>query len=375
MYKQSNYNYFVSYHQSQIVYYNALTRNVFVVSKKEHECLQSHFIDPISFELGYPRVFAQLVESGFFVKQEYDERAVLRYNYNKEILFCPELHIILYASSDMKIMEEYVETIKRHINFLMSEHHFTLICIEWLGEGILDIYDKIIIPLSRFIKKTCKQNRIPFRLQATIEIDKGVHSYFYYKKEYLNYQTIIRQIENICNSCPELTILVNIKLYPDSSNEISEYKKKGSTLDRLLIQWLPPKYQLKGENHIHTNFYLDHKNIIDKRWYSLKAPRLHQYIIMNNGDIYSGRQSINSVIIGKLSNDGIIEWKEQQRIQLLGTPWFEDEKCRKCKHLFLLSSICSHMNKMERKSCTLNLDTIIPEQIIIKEFDQKYMNT
>lgn len=370
MYRQSNYNYFIPYQKEQIVYYNAFTRNSFLVNKREHACLQNHFVDPISFELGFPCVFEKLVELGFFVEEDYDEIAVLRYKYNKEVLFCPELHIIICISSNIKMKEEYVETIKKHLNHLMAERHFVLLCIEWLGTGVLNDYDEIIAPLSCYIKKICKQHSVVLFYQMTIEIDKEIYNNLHCDEENFNSHTSLRQIEKICSADREVIMLLIIRFLLGGQEEKIEFKKRFSALtaDRLIIQYIPTSGPLlKFKNQ--TNFYLDEGELTDKRWYSLKAPRLYQYMIMANGDIHSGKQT--SVVIGKLKNDGIIEWKEQQRMQLLGMPWFETEKCRVCKHLFLLSSVCSRMNKRERINCCLNLDMIIAERIIIREFDRK----
>ena len=281
MYKQSNYNYFVPYKEEKFIYYNALTRNSFTMSKAEHERIQIEFADPISFELGFPTVFRHFKECGFFVKEGIDEIANLRFKYNKEVVYCSDVHITLCQNKEVQSMELLVVAIQKHLFDIINTIHPPTLHLDSTEEKTLSFYEEVFTPVAAYVEKQCKQNGISFRQQEAKEVG-------------------------------------------------------------------------------------------DDKCCSLNLPRLYRYVILNNGDVYSrepGKK--DSELWGKLANDGTIEWDEQQREQALSVPWFETEKCRRCKHLYLFSPICLRVINSKRGRCFQDLGVVTPEEMIVKEFEEK----
>lgn len=330
MYRQSYYNYFVPYQDNKVIYYNALTRNSFVMSQSEHERIQSKFGDPISFELGFPTVFRQFREWGFFVKEGDDEIAPLRFRYNKDVLFSTEVHIILSVTNEVPAMEKYTVIVKKNIEHLLAKMSPSLLCLEWSGNEVLAHYAESVVPISDYAYALCKQYDIPLRLQMLID---------------------------------------------GAIQDKEEFNPKLSAHDKLLVRQVPKSPSANNLFPTETDLDLTDWSVgnhTDNEWYPVNSPRLYQYTILGNGDVCCGRQEYGeSVILGKLLDDGTIEWDEQQRMQLLGSPWFETERCRQCKHLYLLSSICPKMRNVSKYHCCLDLNVITPEKIIIAEFESK----
>lgn len=330
MYRQSCYNYFVPYQDGKVIYYNALTRNSFVMLTSEHERIQNKFDDPISFELGIPTVFHQFKEWGFFVKEGEDEIAPFRFRYNKEVLFSPDLHIILHVANEVPIKEEYIVIVKKHIEHLVVNSFLPLLCLEWGGNAVLDQYEDLVVPISDYTHTLCKQYDIPFKLQMLIDGEEW---------------------------------------------DKDDFIPRLSAHDKLVVRQMTKLSLANDRFPVETDFDLIDWNATDDKdneWYPVFFPRLYQYTILGNGDVCCGRPGNRGIaILGKLLNNGTIEWDEQQRIQLLGSPWFETERCRQCKHLYLLSLICSRMCSVSKNFCCLELNVIAPEQIIIEEFESK----
>lgn len=163
MHKQSSYNYFVPY-QNKVIYFNALTKKSFLMSPQEHERMQKQFSDPISFELEYPTVFTKFVDWGFFIEETVDELAIFRYRYNKEILFSKECHLI-FVLQEAEENLQMIETIKKHLEFLVKKERVTSLCLEWVGENLECYSDSWVHPIRAYAQLICEESSVNYELE------------------------------------------------------------------------------------------------------------------------------------------------------------------------------------------------------------------
>lgn len=374
MYRQSSYNYFIPYCEGKVLYYNAHKRTGFLMGRAEHERIQLRFDDPISFELEYPTVFRHFEKLGFFVEEGTDEIAALRFAYNKEVVYNPEVHMVLCITGEMSAMPEFVEAVKKHIDRVAGTLHPPLLCLEWTGEGILNRYEELVEPVTMYAEAACSQSGIRFRGQMAVEmeVDRTIHDKLHHDKGIPTYHHTIRKIKEISSRNPDLALLL-VTGYPDGEACDKEaFAGIFSACGNVILKWRLKEYRLAALAKA-TGFPLcpGCGEVEDDRWYRLKWPRLHQYTIVSDGEVYVGKpEKRHPALWGRLSDDGTVDWDEQKRAQVLGMPWFETETCRSCKHLLLFSPICSQISNGKEGACPLKLGVVTPEKLIVKEFEE-----
>ena len=221
-------------------------------------------------------------------------------------------------------MEGYLAMIIKHIEKSIAKKPISLLCLEWDGNAMLDYYKELIVPISDYTHALCKQYGIFFKLQMLIDGEE---------------------------------------------RDKNDFIPKLSAHDKLIIRQKPTSPSVETDLGL-TGWDTTDNN--ENKWYPISFPRLYQYAILGNGDVCCGRPGDKKfIILGKLLDNGMIEWDKQRRMQLLGSPWFEAKHCRQCKHLYLLSSICAEMHNINKNYCCLELNIVTPEKIIIEEFESK----
>lgn len=351
MYKESQYNYFVPYKNGRVIYYNAVTRKCFDMSETEHKQIQTLFADPISFDLCYPSVFQEFINLGFFIEENYEEIAFLRYRYNQETVYNSEFHVVLCINKTIENPQTYINKIKLHIDMLFHTNIPPLFCLEWNGIALSKHFYDICLPILHYAKEKCNHFHITFHPQVATKIN-------------LEEKNIINMVKELCVRVPYCIFLIRL-----NSNKSYEELHMPSSIKNLLIDFKSTQNTIWDTK----NFTLAPLCVVcDFResdlWYPLKSPRINQYTIDCNGNVYLGKPFYAYIQpIGALTDNGTIQWNNQLRIQTLGNPWFEKEKCKRCKHLFLYSPICSQLHT---NLCCTDLNIISIEDVIVSEFNQ-----
>lgn len=379
MYKQSNYNYFIPY-ENRVIYFNALTRNSFLLKPIEHERIQKQFADPISFELEFPTVFKQFAQWGFFVKEEVDEIAVILYRHHKEVTFNREYHLIVSLEA-IENVDSFVSSIKKHLLAMASQEHIPFLCLEWVGTDLLQQIDTCLYPVSTFAKELCNQYHIDFRCQLELEMedDEMVHDKIHHQKGVPTYHTTLRQIENLCSDSFGYSVYLEVTSTGSSLEKKPHFIAQFSpeTRQHLTINW---KTKAVLEDYLAEKSQMIEKIMSEQEpetnstnQYPLKSPRMYQNTLVYGGNIYCGKSATfkEQAPKGVLTQDGTIEWDEEVRAQLMGTSWMESAKCRECKHLPLLSAICSNAYHTGKNYCPLKDKLMTPEWLIVQEFKAK----
>ena len=379
MHKQSNYNYFVPY-RDKVIYFNALTRNSFLLRPSEHERIQKQFADPISFELEFPTVFEQFKQWGFFVKEENDEMAIIRYRYNKEVTSNREYHLVIDLN-DIVNVTAFVDSIKKHLLAMVSQEHIPFLCLEWVGRDLLQHIDACLYPVSVYAKELCNQYHIDFRCQLEIEMedDEVIHDKIHHQKGIPTYRTTLQQIERLCSDPFGYPVYLQVSSTGNSlerkSNFIAHFSLE--TRRNITVNW---KVRTALDDGLAQRSQIIEKIMSEQlpevnaaSRYPLKSPRIYQNTLVYGGNIYSGRPAAykGQIPKGVLNSDGTIEWNEEVIAQLMGTSWMEVAKCRGCKHLPLFAPICSNAYHTNRNYCLAKDNRNTPEWLIVEEFKSK----
>ncbi|MDE6269345.1 MAG: radical SAM protein, partial [Muribaculaceae bacterium] len=177
--KSSRYNY-ILYSDSHSYWYNTLTHSFFRLSKGLGEKIEGLSGDIEQLREAAPTYFEKLVNFGFVVEDDFDELEALRLRHRESVnkkdyflIILPTLNcnyscwycIQDHISSVMS--EETMESIKRHIEYMIDVEKIESLHLEWFGGEPFMFFNRVVEPLSRFALELCEKKGIPFRNGAT----------------------------------------------------------------------------------------------------------------------------------------------------------------------------------------------------------------
>lgn len=356
MYKLSKYNYYIPY-EDKIIYLNTLSKINFTMTHQEHSRMQKIFTDPISFSLEYPCTFRMFHNWGFFVDSEIEELSTIRYKYYEE-LFSSLYHIVITNFWNCKITEEFIESLKAHLNYVSQNLPIKSICIEWNGFKILDYFDKYIYPVSQYVQEICKKREIDLINQIEVQASNNekLHERLYNNKGKATYNFTFEYLHKI-NSCSDFIIKLQIKALSNQETDILAFISQFSKKEKIYLVW--EKY-CKSNNEKTCSSKKDdlQKKISELQkkiqlnsnvWQVNTLPRVNYLNICPNGNVFMmplkknpllNMEQENKKSIGQLTQYGKIEWDGERRNKILSQPWFENQICNSCKYLPLLMGTC-----------------------------------
>jgi len=432
MNKQSKYNYFVPY-KYKVIYYNGMTRNSILLSQQEHTKIQEQFADPISFELGFPTVFEQFKDWGFFVDEAIDELDMFRYRENLNKWQNRNFHLVVVTNFDTNLgfpyyieplnrnrMPDFLTVLKKHIQQMINCEKISSICIEWTGGESLLNFDDFIEPVVKYTRKSCLKAGVPFHCQietngtllnnhiiekckaldiACFKIkligNEAKHDKVLHEKGLPTFRLICNNIKQLCLQIPTCFVFLT---FESSINKYdSELKQLASFFPLKIRNQIRINLQISTidtlENAIQKTINFKYKliekalgfnqNMVDneQNWKELIYHRDFQHTLIFNGEVHSGTTTITSSkdsIGTMLSEKGEIKWDIQKRSKLLGSRWYENEWCLNCNYLPLLSEICHRRSlpfggtkhSIER-TCILKTKQFSVDSIVVADYQAK----
>ena len=177
--KESNYN-FVIYADEYGYWYNSFTDSFFRLSASLSHKIQALMHSPDLLRKHSVTMYERLCEGGFLVADEVDELNLIRERHYKSVhskdyflVLIPTLNCNFkcwYCIQDHipSIMKNATfEALKKHIDFMLDEHHIESLHLDWFGGEPFMFFDKVIEPLSRYAIEKCDYYGIPFVNSST----------------------------------------------------------------------------------------------------------------------------------------------------------------------------------------------------------------
>lgn len=430
MYKTSFYNLFVPY-KDKVVYANLLQESSFLLTPAEDERIQQQLSDPISFELGYPSVFAQFKKWGFIVDDRVDELALLRNRVIKRFYRNRNYHLIIHTGeeSDMQIAPPvfsektiekaagWLDGLKNHIAYMIKQEKIESLCLEFVGGEPLLQFSTLIEPLCEYIRHHWKE--IPFFAQLEtnglmllsycrsfdsagigsvkiiVEANERRHDKIRHEKGVPTYRRICANIVTACKSMPSLQCLLQFNCAAGD-----DPKELQATLDsfpsnirsRITLSF---NYTDGGANAIEQ--ILQKKNSmedqLDKPGFRVTDPLQagagwkypadeHYYVrtVFPDGTFYIGKQDAfipTLPALGKLDiKTGELAGNEIQEYRAANLNWFETQPCRSCRLLPAIYPVCSRACRqadpaLVRSVCPLERKAFGEDDFVVLLFEQK----
>lgn len=339
--------------------------------------MQQLFADPISFDLEDTATFQEFCEGGFFVDLSTDEYALFRYRYNKEIIFNSSYHLAVVNTEQHELSAAFTETLKRHIAWVVRSKKIESLCIEWQGVHILDYFESCIQPLACYAQEACAAAGLPLRNQVGVSLSNNeiIHNKLYHKKGIPTYQQSVEILRCACAQNSGCSFRLTVLARPYAAADMEVFWSQFSPDEQKCINlvWQPYKQEDITPEGVETPAasYMGNKEKNSGIWQLLLAPRLHQVVMYANRSVYMciPRSLKEDNPQGVLLEDGSISWREADREKLLSHHWFDNPKCRECRHLPLLISVCQKQLTPTGIACPIDNHYITPDALIVKEFE------
>jgi hypothetical protein len=353
-----------------------------MLSYAEHKSLQKIFADPISFELEEASTFEQFYESGFFVDLFTDELSLFRYKYFKEIIFNNSYHLVIVNTPEHELSSAFMEMLQRHMALVASSKVIGNICIEWQGSHILDYFESRIQPFAKYAGKVCSAAGMPLRNQVGVSMSSNevIHDKLYHKKGVPTYRQTVENLRRICAQGPNCNFRLTVLARPYATTDMEVFWSQFSpdAQRRINLVWQPYKLNEANVDAASESTTLSNRGNTEKNGglcQQLLPPRLHQVILYTDNSIYMAVpfKSGEDKPQGVLCEDGSIRWNELERENMLSKQWFENHKCRGCKHLPLLVGICSKQKVPLGMICPIDNNLVTPDSVIVKEFENRQL--
>ena len=424
--KLSNYN-FILYDSKYSYWFNALTHRFFRLSIALGKKLELRLNNYIEIEKKANVFWNKLKECGFLIDDGIDELSIIRQNndfsiHNKDyfLIILPTLNCnfscwyCIQSHIPSKMSEQTLESIKRHIDYMIECKRITSLHLDWFGGEPFMYFKNIIHPISIYAKEKCLQFNIPFtnssttngfflsktvseqlsdlkfsHFQITLDGEKTFHDKVKFQK---GCQSAFDNVLNNINTCldinKELKIYLRINythktLTQNIVNEVNQIITKDNR-NRIVIT--PKKV---WQEKVDKNFMSKLVEILDLfavsgYKVSLFAPSSSFIPCYANKEYYSAINFNGNVVKctacndiykkvthGKLDNNGIIVWDKnfEKRYQCKS---YENEKCLKCKKLPICMGVCPRDFIIGNTYCKYDSEDINLQQSIINYIKYEY---
>lgn len=395
--KTSRYNFIIE--KGGLLYcFNASTFKFFTLKSEYKSLLEEILLCPNEQLADLPNFKKILIEGRFLLDDSENELDYV-YNRNREVIDVEDYKLTILPTFSCnfncwycvqhhkrEFMDEAIlESVKKHILYMIHEKHILSLNIEWFGGEPLLAFDKVIYPLTLYAKSLCKQNGIPFNSSATtngylftkemlekmrdlnmagfqITLDgiREFHDKVRVAPNKSSFDEILKHVNLICNVLEDANIKIRIN-YDDKnfdpnifieqiSSRIEEkHKQRISFLLRKVwqvnntdenkaknIQFVREAkkqgYKVSPQTYLNTNYC---RCYACRKYYNMIAP---------NGNIYkctAQEDYSEDGAMGRLNSEGKIEWLIPNfEERYFNYRPFENEQCRECKYLPLCWGEC-----------------------------------
>jgi len=396
--KLSKYNYFII-DKNDVICYNSLRNKIFTLSETEYSNIKLKLLALSKFQEEYPTLFKKLLSWGFIVEQNTDELDIIRF-YNKQethlnrfyqvtinpTLACnakcwyctTEFNNTIYEKRCMN--KETVKLIQLHLENSIKIDRKNEILIDWFGGEPLLFFQEVVKPISEYILPIAEKQNVKIIQHVTTNaslIDNEM-AVFFNDMNIRSFQIPLDGYEKRHNKIKKIDDINSYNKVIESLYILSKYIKDVSIILRINYD----KQTLKDIDHILSdipkeiikNITVDfqkifqinqtkNENIVLKKaigkfsdmgfkvhlwafkplkFHRCYSDRYHHIAINYDGYIFkcTARDYNEKWRIGKLVENGNIEWNLDLLYKYFNKAPFENEMCLKCKHLPLCFGPC-----------------------------------
>ena len=433
----SKYNYFINYND-RIVCLNGISGKTFSMNKEEFSAMNG-VLQKQDKQAENPSFTEWLLRNRFLVGNHSEELDYLREINRKSIedddytlvinptqecnfncWYCYEKHESGYMSEDV------LNRIKSHIDLKIKEKRMMYFNLGWFGGEPLLYFNKVVYPLSVYIKEKCKLENVNFfnsittngflinkkrieifdeidlrYFQITLDGDKSTHDKIRNQCGKPSFDRIIQNIIDICCLLPDSHITLRIN-YTDESIRMDFYDVlkiipvESRKQISVQFQRVWQTYSSKEQTDETKKFLKDNENALRKNGFHVSHN--HNYSIFKGNVCYADRKNYANInydgnvfrctareysaenSFGYLNEKGEIIWDDKKLFNIDSKPYFDNDLCLECKYLPLCGGPCFQKtlsaNKKSENFCMKDfLDSdvetfIIQHYLNVKEYNK-----
>lgn len=426
--KASKYNY-ITNRNNQSYWYNGINHTFFKLPITLGRKIQT-MIDSSELINQLPvSIFQKLSENGFIIPEYTNELALIRekneeninekkywltilptLNCNFKCWYCIQDHIAT------KMSEDTIDSIKKHLLYMMDVEKVESIRIEWFGGEPFMFFSQVIRPICEFAKKECAKRNIPYISSATtngyylsssiiedlkklnfkifqITLDgcKEEHDKVKFQKNCTSaFVHVLTNINTLITNIPDIRITLRIN-YTDSNFSLKLVDEVNSIIspeNRGNIYVMPKKvWQEETEKDRYCRvselinlFRSFGYNVIRSGMISNFVPcytnRKYYNTINYNGDIVKCTACnvlYEDKVHGKIAENGSIIW-DKEYTKNFETKSFENTKCLNCNYLPICMGVCARDYKPESHFCKFDTEDVVVEDMLVDTIEDYYSN-
>lgn len=398
IYKLSKYNYFIK-EKDNVICYNSLKNKIFTLNKIEYSNLKQKLQKLSEFLEEYPTLFTKLMNWGFVIEQNTNELDIIRFN-NKQQTHINRFYWVTinptltcnakcwYCSTEYNeakyekrcMNKKTIKLVQQHLANSIIIDRKDEIHIDWFGGEPLLFYKEVMKPISDYILPIAKKHNVKFTQHITTNaslIDKEKVQYFN-EMNIRSFQIPLDGDEKRHNNIKKIERINSYNKVIESLSLLSKYikdvkiilrinydKQTLKNIDKILFD-IPKEIiknikvdfqkvwqvnQTKNENisliksiekFTEMGFEINMWAFRPSTFYKCYSDRYHHIAINYDGNVFkcTARDYKEKWRVGKLLEDGNIEWKPDLIHKYLNKAPFENEMCLKCKHLPLCFGPC-----------------------------------
>lgn len=431
--KVSYYNNVV-YNQDNVILYNTLSDYMISLSKEEYTEIEYLLDNLDTFRSEYPDLYKAMKDNGFIINSTFDELSYIKLQNNHIVYADNYYHVIVNPTLDCNLKCWYCSTeyakakhnggmndktilnLKKHLYGLIKQHRVKNLYLDWFGGEPMLQFDKVIIPVSSYVKEILSDDIIYNQHMTTnatlidehrvfqmkdlgftsfqIPIDGNEHRHNqvkFFTDKSSTYKRVIDSINLISSIIPNVGITLRInydyqtlKNILDIANDISDESKKCIRIDFQKVWQIKDRINERNllieikeafnSNGFCTSFWA----YTPMRFHRCYADRISNYVINYDGRIFkcAARDYGDDKVIGHLLDNGDIEWNKELLSTLFSESTFNNSRCLKCKILPICMGPCiinCHEAKLAKKTipCIVDYAQYSFESYVIEEASKR----
>lgn len=408
--KQSNYNYIVE-KDNNIYCFNGLSFLYFKINKNQQALLKDILSDE-EYKTRIPSFYEKMVQGGFIIDDTTDEVELIRKK-NKEAQETRTCMLVILPTFDCNfncwyciqkheknaMTKDTIEKTKTYIKRLVQSKKIDCLYIDWFGGEPFLYFNEVMELILAYAQSICDENKIDYftcattngflikdeivdklehlnfkNLYITLDGDKEHHDINRIAKKGSSFDTILENVNTICNKTSDLKISLRINydennLCPDELFRQVEtiISKQNQSKITFTLRKIWQAKKVKGTkaklNHFiayikSTDFNFDFSGDLIMNFSPCYAAQKNMKLITPNGIVgkCSAKEDFETSPMGYISEEGIVIWNQNLPIdEIYSKPLFENERCLACKYLPVCMGPCpNNLNLLNPDSNEFN---------------------
>lgn len=424
--KASKYNYIINRKEFSY-WYNGVNHAFFRLPVILGTKIQNMIESPTLIRQLPLTIYNKLEDNGFIVPDSTDELAIIRKKNEEKIkeknymlMILPTLNCNFkcwYCIQDhitSKMSKDTIESIKRHLLYMMDIEKVDSIHIEWFGGEPFMFFKQVIMPICKFTKEECEKRNIPYktaattngyylkpsivedlkklnftRFQITLDGCKEEHDKVKYQQNLPSAFThVLTNINFLVTNIPDLDILLRVN-YTDNNldlkivNEINDlisplYRNKISIILKKVWQESVNKQRYGKVSQVMDLFKKSGYKIIRSDAITDFIPcyvnREYYNTINYNGDVLkctACNDLYENNCHGKIEQKGNISFNDQF-IKKYKVKSYENKQCLNCNYLPICMGLCPRNYDSNPNSCKFKGEDFNIEDMLVNTIEDSY---